>query len=86
MPLSAALLIAAAGYLLRGIAKGFDFSPDLPLDAVVLVMLLAVIGIVAWSRAETADDRSQEDPSSEGQDEEGQPAQQRHPDDISEPQ
>jgi len=86
LPLSAALLIAATVYLLRGIARGFDFSPDLPLDAVVLAMLLAVMGMVAWSRAETADDRSQEDPSDEGEHEEGQPAQERHPDDISEPQ
>jgi len=86
MPLSTALLIAAAIYLLRGIARGFDFFPDLPLDAVVLAMLLAVIGVVAWSRTQMVDDRPQEDPSSEGQDEEGQPAQQRHPDDISEPQ
>ena len=86
MPLSAALLIAAAGYLLRGIARGFDFSPDLPLDAVVLAMLVAVIGMVAWSRAETAEDRSTDDPSGEDEDEENQPAQQRHPDYISEPQ
>lgn len=50
MRLTTALLVAAFAYVLRGFTRGFDFTPDLPLDAVILAMLVIVLVMVAWIR------------------------------------
>ena len=55
IPLWVALTVPAAAYVIRSAARGFDFAPDLPLDAVVLAVLLVVVAVVAWVRAD--DDR-----------------------------
>ena len=52
IPLWVALAVPAAAYVIRSMARGFDFVPDLPIDAVVLAALLVVVGLVAWLRAD----------------------------------
>jgi hypothetical protein len=54
LPLGVAAGIAVGAYLLRSVARGFDFRPDLPIDVVVLVLLLLVLAGVAWLRADDA--------------------------------
>ena len=54
LPLWAAIAIPVAGYVVRSVARGFDFTPDLPVDAVVLALLLAVVALVAWRRIDDA--------------------------------
>ncbi len=54
LPLLAALAIAGAAFVARSVMRGFDFKPDMPTDAVVLVALLVVIALVAYVRADEA--------------------------------
>lgn len=54
MPLWAALAIAAGAYVVRSAMRGLDFHPDLPSDAIVLVILLTLVGLVWWLRADDA--------------------------------
>jgi hypothetical protein len=58
IPLWAAVAIVAAAYLIRSIARGFDFSLDLPVDAVVLGGFVVLLVIVALARRATASDDS----------------------------
>jgi hypothetical protein len=54
MPLWAAVALVAAAYLYRSIARGFDFSPDWPIDAIVLglfLVLLVAVGVARRSRS-----------------------------------
>ena len=50
LPLWAALALPAAAYVVRSVARGFDFAPDLPIDAIVLALLAVVVGAAAWIR------------------------------------
>jgi hypothetical protein len=52
MPLWAVLAVVVAAYGIRSASRGFDFSPDLPGDAMVLVILLVVLALVGWLRAD----------------------------------
>ena len=54
MPLWAALAVALAAYGVRSVSRGFDFTPDLPGDAVALISLLVVLVLVGWLRADDA--------------------------------
>jgi hypothetical protein len=77
LPLWAAAAIAAAAYIVRSVARGGDFSPELPGDAVVYGLLVLVIAAVGLGRARAAhegddeltDDVDQEDdpPGQKGQ-------------------
>jgi len=61
MPLWAAVAIPAAAYVVRSVARGMDFTPDLPTDAIVFGGL-AVLVLAVWLARRTAphqgDDRS----------------------------
>ena len=50
IPLWSAVAIVAAAYLVRSFVRG-SLRPDLPLDAVVVVALAVVVGIVAVARS-----------------------------------
>jgi hypothetical protein len=52
MPLSVAVAVVVAIYVVRSATRGFDFRPDLPIDAVVGVAFLFVLGVVAYLRHE----------------------------------
>jgi hypothetical protein len=49
-------LILAAAYVVRSVMRGFDFRPDLPLDAVAIALIALVLGLVAYSRATQEDE------------------------------
>jgi hypothetical protein len=51
IPLWSAVAIVAAAYLVRSFVRG-SLRLDLPLDAVVVVALIIVVGIVAFVRHE----------------------------------
>ena len=55
MPLWAAFAITLAAYVIRSAIRGFDFTPDLPSDVLVLVLLLVVVAAVWRVRAEHAE-------------------------------
>jgi len=59
LPLWAAIAIPAAAYAVRSIARGFDFVPDMPTDAIVAALLLAIVAVVAWRRS---DDERHDEP------------------------
>ena len=50
IPLWAAAGIPVAAYILRSAIRGWSFRPDLPQDAVVGLLLLALIVVVVWNR------------------------------------
>ena len=50
----AALAACGAAYVIRAALHGFDFRPELPLDAVIAVMLAAVLLAVGYLRADDA--------------------------------
>ena len=60
LPLWAAVAIVALVYLLRSAMRGFDFRPDLPGDAVVLVLFVVVLAAVAYVRRTYGDDGSED--------------------------
>jgi len=47
MPLWAAVALPAAAYLLRSVARGLNFSPDLPADAIVF----GILGVLVLASA-----------------------------------
>jgi len=56
IPFWLAVAIAVAIYLARSAVRGFDFRPDLPADAVILVLLVIVLASVAYVRRAYGDD------------------------------
>jgi hypothetical protein len=54
LPLWGAVAAVLVAYLVRSGTRGFDFSLDLPSDAVVILALLVVLPIVGWLRADDA--------------------------------
>lgn len=54
MPLWLALALPLAAYLYRSVMRGFDFAPDLPIDALVLAIYLLVLGAAISSRRTAA--------------------------------
>ena len=73
LPLWAAVAIVALVYLLRSAMRGFDFRPDLPGDAVVLVLFVAVLAAVAYARRAYGGDASDDRDSGNGPDSGGGP-------------
>jgi len=81
MPMWAAVAVVAAAYLVRSSLRGWDFRPDLPMDAIVLALLVAFVvlrGALARSAAsDEGDDPGEaevrheddpgDDPGSDGQ-------------------
>ena len=61
MPLWAAVAIPAAAYLVRSVARGLDFKPDLPSDAVVFG-LLAVLIFAVWAARHSRTANESHDP------------------------
>lgn len=62
LPLWAAFVLAFAAYVVRSAMRGFDFAPDLPVDGIVFVALVVVVGLVAWVRADGRRDGSEDSP------------------------
>jgi len=56
IPLKAAAGIPAAAYVVRSIVRGWDFSPDLPVDAILGIALAALIALAWWLRRSTGTD------------------------------
>ncbi|KAF0209182.1 MAG: hypothetical protein Q8S43_03955 [Actinomycetota bacterium] len=50
MSLVAAVGVPAAAYALRAALRGWDFSPDLPTDAILGVALVALVTLNWWIR------------------------------------
>ena len=61
IPLWAAAGIPVAAYVLRSAIRGWSFRPDLPEDAVVALLLLALIAVVAWIRRSAGSDEAGDD-------------------------
>ena len=81
LPLWAAVAIAAAAYVVRSIARGGDFTPELPGDAVVYVLLLLVIAAVGLGRARAAHE-SDDELTGEVNKKDGTPGQERQVQEI----
>lgn len=63
MPLWAAVVLPAAAYAIRSAARGWDFVPDLPVDAIVFGALGLIIAATALARrAAGADEMGDELP------------------------
>lgn len=54
MPIWAAFAIVGVAYVARSVMRGFDFRPDMPMDAILLVLLVVAVGLVAWVRTDDA--------------------------------
>lgn len=52
IPLPLAVAIVAAAYVVRSAMRGFDFRPDMPIDAIAAALFLLVLGMVAYMRHE----------------------------------
>jgi hypothetical protein len=52
IPLALAVAIVAAAYIARSAMRGFDFRPDMPVDAIAAALFLLVLGTVAYLRHE----------------------------------
>jgi hypothetical protein len=50
IPFSLAVAIVAAAYVVRSAMRGFDFTPDMPIDAIAAALFLLVLGMVAYMR------------------------------------
>jgi hypothetical protein len=52
--IAVAITIVLGAYLIRGLAlRGGDLRPDVPMDAIAIVVLVAGIAAVAWMRGQT---------------------------------
>ena len=52
LPLWAPFALAGGAYVVRSAVRGFQFRPDLPMDAIVFVLLIAVVVMVRWQRGD----------------------------------
>jgi hypothetical protein len=50
MPVWAAVAIVAAAYTFRSISRGFDFTPDMPIDVLLLAIFLGIVLLVIVAR------------------------------------
>lgn len=62
IPLTAAVGIPAAAYILRAMLRGWDFSPDLPADAILGVALVVFVAVAWWLRRSSAADSAGDEP------------------------
>jgi len=56
-----AITIVVAAYLARSILRGFDFTPDLPLDALIAGAVLFLLAVRRWSTRTAAADEPEND-------------------------
>ena len=56
MPLWAAVTVVAVAYVIRSIARGFDFTPDIPTDVLLLGIFVGILILVAGARRALAPD------------------------------
>jgi hypothetical protein len=82
MPLWAAVAVVAAAYVLRSALRGWDFRPDLPIDAVLAVTLVALV-LLRWfaGRWASADQGDKKRPA-EVEREDGGGGEPRHDEDL----
>jgi len=50
LPIWAAVALVAAIYVARSILRGWNFAPDLPVDAIVLGLFVVLLIMVAYAR------------------------------------
>ena len=55
-----AVAVVLGIYVVRAAIRGFDFRLDMPIDAVVGLAFVVVLGIVGWLRAEQRRDAAEE--------------------------
>ena len=48
MPMWAAVAVVAAAYVLRSMLRGWDFRPDMPIDAILLFTFAALV-VLRWT-------------------------------------
>lgn len=61
LPLWAAITIVIAAYLARSALRGFDFTPDMPLDAIIAAAMLFMVAVRRWSTRATPADEPRDD-------------------------
>ncbi len=72
IPTWAAVAVVAAAYVVRSIMRGWDFRPDMPWDALVLVTLVAILAMRGllkrhrWDEPSGGDDGGSGEPPDEG--------------------
>jgi len=71
IPLSAAVGLPAAAYVLRAAVRGWDFAPDLPADAILGIVLVVFVASAWWVRRSSAAKESDGELTSEVHDEHG---------------
>lgn len=69
IPLTAAVGIPAAAYVLRAMLRGGDFSPDLPADAILGAALVVFVAAAWWLRRSSPPDGASNDPPDDAYDE-----------------
>jgi hypothetical protein len=61
MPMWAAVAVVAAAYVLRSALRGWDFRPDIPIDAILAVVLVALVVLRwfagRWASADPGEDK-----------------------------
>lgn len=67
LPLWGAAAIVVALYLARSAVRGWDFRPDLPVDAIVLGLFLVLVIIVAYVRNVLETQDTDEEPPAENE-------------------
>jgi hypothetical protein len=72
IPMWAAITIVVAAYLARSALRGFDFTPDLPLDAIIAVAVVFLLLLRRWATRAASTDESEEDRAGNVDDEDGQ--------------
>ena len=72
LPLWAAITIVIAAYLARSALRGFDFTPDMPLDAIIAAAVIFMVAVRRWSAGGTPADESRDDDADDIDDEDAE--------------
>jgi hypothetical protein len=49
-------MIVVAAYFARSVLRGFDFTPELPLDAIIAAAVVFLVVVRRWAMGETPAD------------------------------